>query len=255
MTDRDRILRLLEEGKITPEEAVRLLEALGKASAPQQAITTAIKKISQLFQNAVRHLPELFREMTENPLEAEIEEFVEIPAGKPLQIDHVGGDLTLIFKKRIQKARVRARGYFRFDGATAELISEESEIRVPAHADVQVEAAGGDLEIHGAVQGTLEIRFAGGDCRLHPRALRHIKIQGEAGDVAIQLSSTLVKKTHIQAKVLDGDVISDLDLKEVEEGVWVWEPSEAKGKMEILVVLGDLKISSASARRQKKTTG
>ncbi len=255
MTDRDRILRLLEEGKITPEEAVRLLEALGKASAPQQAITTAIKKISQLFQSAVRHLPELFREMTENPLEAEIEEFVEIPTGKPLQIDHVGGDLTLIFEKRIQKARVRARGYFRFDGATAELISEESEIRVPAHADVQVEAAGGDLEIQGAVQGTLEIRFAGGDCRLHPRALRHIKIQGEAGDVAIQLSSSLAKKTHIQAQVLDGDVISDLDLKEVEEGVWVWEPSEAKGKMEILVVLGDLKISSTPARRQKKTTG
>ncbi len=252
MSERDRILRLLEEGKITPEEAVRLLEALGRATAPQQALVHAIKKISQLFQNAVRHLPELFREVTENPLETEIEEFLELPEGRPLQVDHVGGDLKVVFEKRIKKARIRARGYYRFDGATAELISEESELRVPTHADLHLEAAGGDLILEGASQGKVFVRFAGGDCCVGLREIRSLQIQGEAGDVEIRLSPTQVQKVRMNLKVLDGDLLSDLDLQEVEEGVWQWVPKRATGTIEVLVVLGDLRIRSEKARRKRE---
>jgi len=242
MTERERILRLLEEGKITPEEAVRLLEALGRATAPQQALVHAIKKISQLFQNAVRHLPDLLREVTENPLETEIEEFIELPAGKPLQIDHVGGDLKVAFEKRLKKARIRARGYYRFDGTTAELISEESEIRVPAHADLHIEAAGGDLVLEGTALGAVSVRFAGGDCQITLRKIRDLRVQGEAGDVEIRMSPKLAQKVQMTLKVLDGDVVSDWDLTKEEEGEWRWVPKAPEGRLEALVVLGDLRV-------------
>ena len=241
MTERERILKLLEEGKITADEAARLLEALGKSRDPGRAITTALKWFSEILRKSVQHLPEILKEVTENPLESEINETVDLPPDKYIQIEHVGGDLTVVFVENRVNINLSGRGYFRLFNKTIELISETSLVEIPSDTNVSIDMAGGDLTVSGTLKNDLFIRLAGGDCKIRVDSHRNIKVNAEAGDVILNLPRTTPETTEIMVNISDGDMNVPMEFQKQEEA-YIWSPKEPKFKVEVSLVLGDLTI-------------
>ncbi len=242
MTERERIIKLLEEGKITAEEAAKLLEALGRSRDPGRALTTALKWFSEILRKSVQHLPEILKEVTENPLESDIDEVINVPPDNSVQIEHVGGDLTVVFSEKHSHIKVNGRGYFRLFNSTLELISESSLIEMPSGVNVSIDMAGGDLTVSGNLDNNLFIRLAGGDCKVRVDSHKNIKINAEAGDMFFTLPKSTLKSTKITISISDGDINAPVEFQK-DNNLFIWTPEKPDFEIDVSLVLGDFTLS------------
>ncbi len=236
MSERERILKLLEEGKITADEAVRLLEALGKSSSAAEPLKRGVEYVNTLFRNVFRALPLMLKEVMRNPLEEPID--LQMPVAEGFTLRHVGGDLTLRFVSR-SEAHLKARGYVHRNGQTLEVVAEESVLEFPETARFQLELAGGDLRAEGKTAGG-SVEFVGGDVIWHLSDLTGpLTIQGETGDVTLHLPRTLWNQIHLVAEVRQGTL--RLPDGEPQDSGEAQRPGPGP-ELRVRVVFGDLVI-------------
>ncbi len=239
MTERERILKLLEEGKITADEAVRLLEALGKSSSAAEPLRRGVEYVNTLFRNVFRALPLMLKEVIQNPLEEPVDLTLEVGEGFTLR--HVGGDLTLRFVDR-PKAHLQARGYVHRNGQTVEVVSEASLLEFPETARFHLELAGGDLRAEGKTAGGL-VEYVGGDLSWRLTGLTgDLEIRGETGDAEIHLPQDLFRRIEIVALVQQGTLRVPEGAEPVESDTWHHPGSGPL--LKIRVVFGDLVIQT-----------
>ncbi len=235
MTERERILKLLEEGKITADEAVRLLEALGKSSSAAEPLRRGVQYVNTLFRNVFRSLPLMLREVVRNPLEEPVDLTLEVDEGFTLR--HVGGDLTLRFVDS-PKARLQARGYVHRNGQTVEVVSEESLLEFPETARFHLELAGGDLRAEGKTAGG-RAEVVGGDLLWHLQGLTGpLEIHAETGDAEISMPADLFQHLNLEVTVYQGTLQVP---GEAPQGTW---RREGPGPtLKVQVVYGDCRIA------------
>ncbi len=201
MTERERILKLLEEGKITADEAVRLLEALGRSSSAAEPLRRGVEYVNTLFRNVFRTLPLMLKEVVRNPLQEPVD--LQFPVSEGFTLRHVGGDLTLRFVARDQ-AHLRAHGYAHQNGHTLEVVSEETLLEFPEDRRFHLELAGGDLFAEGKTAGG-SVEFVGGDLRWTLPALTgDLEIRGETGDALLRIPAPLLEHLHLHLEVHQG---------------------------------------------------
>ncbi len=234
MTERERILKLLEEGKITADEAVRLLEALAKSSSATEPLRRGVEYVNTLFRNVFRALPLMLKEVMRNPLQEPVDLTWEVAEGFTLR--HVGGDLTLRFVPKPQ-AHLKARGYVHQNGQTIEVVSEETLLEFPEHHRFHLELAGGDLHAEGNTAGGL-VEFVGGDLHWHLRQLTgDLEVRGETGDAVFRLPEALFRELQILARVHQGTL--HLPQQPPQEDT-EWHQQGKGPTLRVKIVFGDL---------------
>lgn len=204
MEERERILKLLEDGKITAEEAARLLEALGEPfrfthRGPGPDIG---KRIAKKIELSLKDLPERiqqglwFVEGGTKELEFEPTERFTVKA--------VSGDVRIQGDEG-EKIRIKLEGGHKVDEDEKELtvktMAGDLDIRIPKTQNIELKGASGDFQAHN-LDAELRLRCGSGDVDLTDISGTLIAVLG-AGDIDAR---EIKAQTHIAVGSGDVDV-------------------------------------------------
>lgn len=243
-----RILRMVREGKLSPEQAQMLIEALmakpggEKAKRKEEAaFEEAMEQLRKAFQGVDwkriqqewRRISEEIREQTRRGWEeaqrafrgmgrwdidlrlgtvqdVEFDQTIDIPAGARLIVQNVLGDVHVHGKEGMTQMRVHAEGAIRAEGA------EQAEMGAGAWAPV-IEQRGDVVFVRLARAG----KFASADVDITVPTGVSLEIQSTAGDV-------VVEGTHAPVSVesASGDIIA----------------REVAGKVRLISASGDITL-------------
>lgn len=228
--ERLKILKMLEEGKLTADEAARLLEAIKEGEAKRSDDFTDVKwhKFGKDWVNFGMNLSKSISEKIKDDVlryvgvavaEKGVEEFekeIEIEKGSRVIVSGVSGDVHIESNSE-NLLKVTANGYIKLERKNSDVYltlhpEVDCKLTIPKTAGVDVRLAQGDIDVKG-VEGGVEIKSANGDANIE----------------------NCKKKVHV--KLANGDV----EMKNVCDEVFV---STSYGDMDIHT--GDLKILKAT---------
>jgi len=256
MEERERILKLLEDGKINAAEATKLLEALGEPFRFTQRGPGPDfgRRIAKKIELSLKDLPDM--------IESSIwfagsgkEKELEFDPKERLVIKAVSGDVTIKGDDE-RKIRIKLRDGHKVSETENELalktMSGDIDVKVNSSQKIEMKAAagdvsasnlnaqltlrcgGGDLELEniagklsvavggGDVEGKdisaeLDIRVGGGDIDLDLSTCPGGRIELGGGDINL----TIPEKANVELIVHRpkyGDISSDFDLEPSDEG-------------------------------------
>ncbi|MEO0123592.1 MAG: DUF4097 family beta strand repeat-containing protein [candidate division WOR-3 bacterium] len=223
-----KILKLLEEGKITAEEAARLLEAVRDSES---------KKKRNFFWEGMGSFSDIMSDMMGAIFSTSFKnhstsEKIEIPGKKKLEFKGISGDLEIkgndINNFIIEKDGI-VRIYEENDVLLIKTISGDIKIDAPRNINVEIKGVSGDLIVEN-INGRIEIlsvsgnivgkglsgRFVGefvsGDVELEYQNVDGIVIKARSGDVVLKISDKT--EAEIEISSMNGDIHCDFPLKD-----------------------------------------
>lgn len=260
MNEQMRILKLLEDGKISSDEAARLLEAL---SQPQ----TRAKKVKASIWSALENIPEVIALAISDSCKtsgksSEIEETLQFPAKNKIEFKGISGDLILLGKDsdtiEIEKdgfVKVKEKG----DVLEIKALSGDMKITAPHSTNFMIKGVSGDMDIS-HLTGTIDIQsvsgditgkklsgkffgdFVSGDIDLEYEKVEAIEIKSKTSDIILRLD----KKTEaeLDIKTTKGTIDCDFELKNEEKEEFRLKGiiNKAKAKIVISSEYGDIAI-------------
>jgi DUF4097 and DUF4098 domain-containing protein YvlB len=243
--ERARILKLLEDGKITAQEAEKLLLAI-KHQAPHEVSRDDIRSRMQRFGlHAGRRMPELVTQVVSDALEDGLDSAVrkqrfEFESKGKLMLRNVSGDTEIEGWDRPSVRFARNEGGLwkaneREGMIMAKVLSGDLKVKVPFHTQVIANTVSGNVEMKN-VNGKTEIKSVSGDIEL--RNLKgSLDLSTTSGDIRIR---DLEGKCHILTVSGDVDLGFRSELSghvETKSGdVRVWVPSDANVLVEAEIV-------------------
>lgn len=285
MEERERILKLLEEGKITAEDAVHLLEALGTIyrHGPRHDLG---ERITRKVELSLKGLPDMIERGVWFAGKCEERELKFDPKER-FVIKSVSGDVKITGDDE-HKIRIKLCCGHKVAEGESELalktMSGDIDVKVHKSQVIEMKAAagdvsasdldaeltlkcgGGDLELEnvagklsaavggGDVEGRnisagLNIRVGGGDIDLDLSACPGGRIELGGGDITLALP----EKANVELIVRrpkHGDVTSDFDLKPSKEDEEELHAALGKPKAELYVRTkhGDITIRKRSKK-------
>jgi len=205
-----KVLELVAEGKITPDEAVRLLEALSEEAGPSHQFGAGLKfQIPELRMPKIDlgQLGDLYVELKKNVVEgarAAQGQFHKSRAARyfefkdyPLDVALPKGTASCQLNLDVRAGKLKLRG----GGTDGELLSGRVK-RVPEEPVVLTEQRGGQVE--------LTVRHSLGRCILRASTVPvyRIKLSNSASDSRLNLDELRVEKLDIDNNA--GNVIVEL---------------------------------------------
>ncbi len=193
MKERERILKLLEDGKITADEAAKLLEALGEplrfahpGNRPdfgERIARKVVKGLPEMIENSLRFM---------NPSNGEERELNFNPKDRFI-VKAVSGDLNIKGDNE-SKIRVKLQNGFKVNKTETEIAlkttSGDLDISLPKTQNLDIKAATGDISASN-LDAELSFRCAAGD----------IKLEDIKGNIAVGLASGDLNATKISAEI------------------------------------------------------
>jgi DUF4097 and DUF4098 domain-containing protein YvlB len=245
--ERARILKMLEDGKITAQEAEKLLLALKGQPRPETMSSDELRtKMRRFGLREMRRMPEVvgsvIKEAVEDGLNAAVrKQRFEFESKGRLLIRNVSGDTdveawdktTVLFDRDeggLWKANER-------DGVImAKVLSGDLQVKAPRRTGLAINSVSGDIGVTG-VQGKLDAKSVSGD----------IVVRGTADALDISTTSGDIKTRDIEGKCHITTVSGDIDLGfrkdlaglvETRSGdIDVWVPTDANVSLEAEIVL------------------
>lgn len=256
MEERERILKLLEEGKINADEAAKLLNALGETYrwAPRHVPGPDFgKRIARKVELSLKGLPEMIERNIWFATKG-AEQELEFDPKENLILKSVSGDVNINGDDE-KKIRINLCCGHKVNETENELaikvMSGDLDVKVPKSQKVVMKAAAGDVSVSN-LDSELTVRIGGGDLDLENIAGKlsagvgggdlkgkdisaelNIKVGG--GDIDLDLAAcpggsielgggdinlALPEKANIELvvhKPEDGDIDSEFELKPSEE--------------------------------------
>jgi DUF4097 and DUF4098 domain-containing protein YvlB len=170
--ERERILKLLEDGKITADQAARLIEALG-ARTPGIPMPPPVTGIRLRRHGAFRELdriPEMVANAMRSGMEDDEESTQEFAGKRDLSVKTVSGDVS-VSGEETERVTVS------YSGGMVKIRSRE--------AGVQVRSVSGDVEGTMPRAGMLEAETVSGDIGVEEAGDRFV-LKSVSGDVTIE---------------------------------------------------------------------
>ncbi|TKJ42684.1 hypothetical protein CEE36_07220 [candidate division TA06 bacterium B3_TA06] len=256
MEERERILKLLEEGKITAEEATKLLEALGEPFRfTQRGPGSDLgKRIARKVELSLKDLPDMIERCVPFMDTGEEKELKFDPRER-FTVKAVAGDVKITGDDE-QSIRIKLQGGHKVAETEDELLiktmSGDIDIEVPKSQEVELKAAAGDVSASN-LASELSIRCGGGDLKLKNISGRlttavgggdvrgkdisaELDIRVGGGDIDLDLSAcrgvgrielgggdinlTIPEKANVELTIHKpkyGDISSDFDLEPSDE--------------------------------------
>ncbi len=223
-----KILKLLEEGKITAEEAARLLEALRDSESKKRRGFLG-QGMGSFFDIISDMMGAVFSTSFKDHTTAEK---MNLPGKKKLEFKGISGNLV-INGKDVNEFTIEKNGIARIfeDNNTLliKTISGDIKIDVPKNIDIEIKGVSGDLTLDN-IDGKIEIlsvsgditgkRLSGsfvgelvsGDVELEYQRVDVIEIKARSGDVVLILSDKI--EAEIEISSMSGDIDCDFPLKD-----------------------------------------
>jgi DUF4097 and DUF4098 domain-containing protein YvlB len=168
--ERERILKLLEDGKINAEQAARLIEALGSSRPEFGPMSGPRMGRHRMGMRGMDRIPDLVAHAVTSAMKAGFEPGgdgrSEFPGKHELQLKNVSGDVEIEgqgedridLKYSGGLVKVREDG----DAVMVRSVSGDVEARVPGNTRLEIEAVSGDVTIAG-VNGKAWVKTVSGD--------------------------------------------------------------------------------------------
>jgi len=257
MEERERILKLLEEGKINADEAAKLLNALGETYrwAPRHGPGPDLgKRIARKVELSLKDLPDMIERCVPFMGTGEEKELKFDPRER-FTVKAVAGDVRITGDDE-QSIRIKLQGGHKVNETENELLiktmSGDIDIEVPKSQEVELKAAAGDVSASN-LASELSIRCGGGDLKLKNISGRlttavgggdvrgkdisaELDIRVGGGDIDLDLSAcrgvgrielgggdinlTIPEKANVELTIHKpkyGDISSDFDLEPSDE--------------------------------------
>lgn len=231
MNERLRILKLLEEGRISAEEASRLLEALGGGESRKRHHPHGLS-----FWHSLESIPE----MVTSAMAGAFADLSSLdPVGYPrkprLELRLVSGDIEIQGRPDADLITVRKDGIGKVKehGDTLEIktISGNMSITLPAKTDLLIKGVSGDISlstIDGRIEmtsvsgditgknlaGSLVADIVSGDADFAFDRVDRIEIFEKTGDVTLRLPENTAAEIEVSTGAGEGDVECEFDLRE-----------------------------------------
>lgn len=270
-----RILRMVREGKLTPEQAQMLIEALmakpgeGRGKRKEEtAFEEAMEQLRKAFQGVDwrriqhewRRISEEIREQTRRGWEeaqrafrgmgrwdidlrlgtvqdVEFDQTIDIPASARLIVQNVLGDVRVRGQEGITQMRVHAEGAIRAEGP------EQAEQGAGAWAPV-IEQRGDVVFVRVARAG----KFASADVDITVPTGISVEIQSTAGDVAVEGTRAAVSVESASGDITVREATDKVRLISA-RGDIVLERVEADN-VDVQTQSGDIRCDSCSSREE-----
>jgi DUF4097 and DUF4098 domain-containing protein YvlB len=245
--ERARILKMLEEGKISASEAEKLLLALKGQPRPDAISSDELRvRMRRLGLREMRRMPEVvgtvIKEAVEDGLNAAVRtQRFEFESKGRLLVRNVSGDTeveawdksTILFDRDeggLWKANEREGMIM------AKVLSGDLRVKVPRRTGLDVNSVSGDILVHG-VAGKLDVKSVSGDIELRDLS-EAIDVNTTSGDIKTR---DIDGKCHIMTISGDIDLGFRKDLAGLVESrsgdIEVWVPTDANVSLEAEIVL------------------
>lgn len=144
MEEIGRILKMLEEGKITAEEAEKLISAIEDKRSKSKNMSSIGRMIGDTVSSALSMIPEILDNIISYPHE-KIEETIEWNKENPLEITLSGGDLDVKIGEE-EKVIVVGEGKYNLSENKLILSAGDFSLTLPKLAELRLIINAGDLD-------------------------------------------------------------------------------------------------------------
>lgn len=228
MNERMKILKLLEEGKITAEEAERLLEAVGESEfRRRRGFFFGLESLSDIMSDMMGSI------FINSYKTSTTTERIEVGKKKKVIFKVVSGDAE-INGKDISEFVINKNGIIKVidedEMLLIKAVSGNLEIDTPKKIDLEIKGVSGNLVING-IEGNIEIatvsgditgkglkgsfygKFVSGDVELEYEKVDGIQIESKSGDVILKIDENIEAEIEISSRY--GDIDCELPLRDV----------------------------------------
>ncbi len=240
MNEIERILKLLEEGKISAEEAYKLIEAIErtkKKEEQKEGEVFGIRDVGRIVFEAVKGA---FSAFTTFPgsfgyrmrSDAVISEEWSADELRELEIIASGGDLDI---KTTDDLMIRAtgQGYCAFTGGKVN-VTGDFELSIPELHRLSIDLNMGDLDANVKAK-ELKLTMNAGDCDLDVSSSENVNVNLKMGDLDVRFHSS-PKTAIIRCEMGD---------------VQIAIPEDFDGIVELHTSLGSMRVSNAIKEMMK----
>ncbi len=264
-----KILKMLEDGKITAEEAAKLLEALdksSKASAETEGNQWTRRKdrsrswfglgdlmfeVGEIVREAVTAalsvVPAAIQGATQGGME--VDEEVEVPEGATIRLSLSAGDADFI---GTDSSRLSLKGECVPGGFSIKQSENLIEVKmtggdfsgsVPISSPLELNISAGDLDFRGA-GGRARVNVSAGDCDLHLVKVEDVDVAVSGGDLTLYVPRNADFTAEIAVKMGDFSVPESENVTMTRSGgkTIVRFGTGTGGKLRATVKMGDLSI-------------
>jgi len=267
MNEIEKILKLLEEGKINADEAYRLIEAAEKEWERERiARDTEVHRefslgdiIKNSIKNSIKSALSTIPMTVKGSLSARsINEIIPIEGLEELELDISAGDVELKTSSEVDGVKVKGMGGFQRSGSTIKLVGDLRVLLPPLKKltvrmkagdldaelegkEVEVSVKMGDADIRlSAERGRVEVNMGDLDLILK-RSPKYIKAICEMGDLNLTLPPDFDGSIETYVKFGSLEVDDSIDYRSEENRIVVGEGKAS----ELFVVcnMGDVEIT------------
>lgn len=189
--ERERILKLLEEGRITADQAARLIEALGRPGAEPPAAALHERLIRRRQLHGMERIPDIVADAVSSAMGRQLrsgtrrQEFAGI--GR-VAVKSVSGDIEVVESAGEKVVVELAEPTTRVRGEGGEVavraVSGDLKLWAPASCRIELASVSGDIAVAGS-HGQVVLRTVSGDATL-TRFSGEVEVNAASGDVVLE---------------------------------------------------------------------
>jgi DUF4097 and DUF4098 domain-containing protein YvlB len=248
MEERMKILKMLEDGKITADEAAHLIEALGRSSgrpSPFGVESDIVGGMMDGVSNVIDSIPDMVRH-TMPFVPARGKRTLTVKKKPVVRVSLVGGDLNLSASEDDNIRANLSAGIVRTSDMRDELwvkcVGGDANVQLPEIETLEISVVGGDIE--GETNApNLRIKSLDGDIELTLKAFKEAMFKTKSGDIAIELPETV--DAQVDAYTMSGEIEfeRDMEVEEETDNHMTGKIGEGTGKLVLRSLSGDISVS------------
>jgi DUF4097 and DUF4098 domain-containing protein YvlB len=231
MNEKMKILKMLEDGKITADEAGKLLEALGKEKK-DGTTSKVVNSIMDGVSSIVGAIPEAIGgvfSFTEGE-----EEEIKISKGDELLLKSVGSSIKLSLQDKNEYTIKPKAGIIKTkkenSSITSKIVGGTAEILYPSDLSVRIKDVGGNIDGFGT--GIFSIKQMGGSAQLRFDNIKDVNINAKGGTLTLLLGDCDVA---FDISAPNGNVQFDIPAEFSEKKEHIVKGTMKKGKGRLVV--------------------
>ncbi|MEO0078584.1 MAG: DUF4097 family beta strand repeat-containing protein [candidate division WOR-3 bacterium] len=188
--EKERILKLLEEGRITADQAARLIEALGSRGEDSPAPPLRARLIRRRQLRGVERIPDIVAEAVSSAMGGQMRTGTrrqEFAGADRVRVKSVSGDVELeqaeadrvVVESSEPMTKVQEEG----GEVAVRAVSGDMKLLVPENCQVELASVSGDVQVTGLCGG-VTLRTVSGDVTL-VRVSGRVDVNAASGDIAV----------------------------------------------------------------------
>lgn len=251
MDEKMKILQMLEDGKITAEEAARLLEAVSRHKPERHTVGVDSDVIGDVM-GGVSGVMESIPGIIAHCVRLETrggKKTLRVKKKPTVKLSLVGGDLTIspsdddTIKGNLSSGIVTAKDIR--DELLIKCLGGDADVQMPRVETLSVSLVGGDVE--GDVDAaSLTVKTLDGDIKLHLKNLQSAVMKSKSGDISITIPKDA--DAAVDAYTMSGDLQFEpkIAIEEQTDNHIKGKMGKGKGSLTIVNLSGDITVKASS---------